>query len=235
MAAPQTRRGSQSVDADYDIAEEEEYYVTRPHTSVRRYKQPVQRDTQEDYPSEQAAYAPRRRSTSAVPAVNKIPSRKFEEPVTQPSYRSKRRSPWLALSVGVLITIGLIIGFSAFASWWQLHQDDSTYGRPRTYQLDAVVGHQDNKANPSHFIFLNLNGRVVIIELPGGDSAHTLIYTGPSLVGDGGDLIPVTGEFKDVNGDKKPDMIVHVQNQTLIFINEGTKFRTLNAGEHYTL
>lgn len=235
MAASQIRRGAQSGGVDYDIAEEEEYYVTRPHTSVRRYKQPVQRDTQEDYLDEQEDYTPqRRRSTSVVPAIKKSSPLQYDEPTPRPLH-GKRRSPWLALCIGMLITVGLIIGFSAFASWWQLHQDDATFGRPRTYQLNAVVGHQDSAANPSHFIFLNLNGRVVIIELPGGDSTHALTYTGPALLGDGGDLIPVTGEFKDVNGDNKPDMIVHVQNQTLVFINEGTKFRTLKPGEQYTV
>lgn len=56
MAASQSRRGSQAVDIDSDIAEEEEYYVTRPRTSVRRYRQPVERDTLDDYAPEQAAF-----------------------------------------------------------------------------------------------------------------------------------------------------------------------------------
>src|SRR5262249_6826636 len=124
MAAQHIRRESQSTSADYDIAEEEEYYVTRPHTSVRRYRQPVQRDTQEEYPDEQTTYMPpsHRRPGGVVPAMNRIPSRELDEPISSLP-RRRRRSPWLALSIGMLITIGLIIGFSAFASWWQLHQD----------------------------------------------------------------------------------------------------------------
>src|SRR2546422_5083199 len=39
-------------------------------------------------------------------------------------------------------------------------------------------------ANPSHFIFLNLNRHVVIVELPGGDSPHSRIYNGPTLFGE---------------------------------------------------
>ena len=234
MAAPQVRRGSQSADVDYDIAEEEEYYVTRPHTSVRRYRQPVQRDTLDDYAPEQTAFIQRRRASSLTPAGGGITSKAID-PLT-PAPRSRRgHVPWLAIIVGMLLTLGLFVGFSAFGSWWQLHQNDATYGRPRTYQIDAVVGHLDSASKPSHFIFENLNRHVVIIEFPGGDPAHAMIYTGPTLLGDGGDLIPVTGEFKDVNGDGRPDMMVHIQDQTIVFINDGTKFRPLQPGEHVSL
>ena len=55
---------------------------------------------------------------------------------------------------------------------------------------DAVVGHNDSPANPSHFIALNLNRHIVIIELPGADPSKAKIYTGPILLGDGQDLTP---------------------------------------------
>jgi hypothetical protein len=51
-----------------------------------------------------------------------------------------------------------------------------------------------------------------------------VIYSGGVLVGDGQDVTPVTLSFLDVNGDGKPDMLVHVADQTLIFTNNGTKF-----------
>ena len=38
-------------------------------------------------------------------------------------------------------------------------------------------------------------------------------------------LPPVTAEFKDVNGDGKPDMIVHVGDQQFIYLNDGTQFK----------
>ncbi|MGH2506221.1 MAG: hypothetical protein ACRDHZ_02175 [Ktedonobacteraceae bacterium] len=231
MAAPHIHRKSQAVDVDWDIAEEEEYYVTRPHTSVRRYKQPVQRDTiDDDCISEPAAVVPRRRANSPAPAVPGTPLVKMR-PTAQ---RSHKRLSWLTLLLGMLLMLGLFLGLRAFTSWWQVRQDDATYGRPRTYQVDAVVGHQDGANHPSHFIFLNLDRHVVIIEFPGGDATHALVYTGPTLFGDGSDLLPITGEFKDVNGDGRPDMLVHIQDQTLVFINDGTKFRPLQPGEHIT-
>ena len=104
------------------------------------------------------------------------------------------------------------------------------YGRPRTFQMDAVVGHQDSLSNPTHFIFLNLNRHIEVIELPGGDATHARIYPGPILFGDGQDLISVTAEVRDVNGDGKPDIIVHIQDQQLFLINDGTQFRPQQLG-----
>jgi len=126
----------------------------------------------------------------------------------------------------------LAMSLTSLASWWKDHQDDMQYGRPRTFQFDAVVGHNDSPANPTHFILINLNRHVEIIELPGGDSTHARIYSGPVLFGDGQDLTPITGEVRDVNGDGKPDLIVHIQDQQLVFINDGTQFRPLQPGEH---
>ncbi len=112
----------------------------------------------------------------------------------------------------------------AFGSWWQTYQNDLHYGRPRTSQLDAVVGHSDSAINQTHFIFLNLNRHVEIIEIPGGDATHMRVFMGPVLFGDGQDLTPVTGEIRDVNGDGKPDMIVHILNEQIVFLNNGTTF-----------
>ena len=87
-----------------------------------------------------------------------------------------------------------------------------------------VVGHNgDSIGNPSHFIFLNLNGHVEIIELPAGDGAKAKIYLGPVLFSDNAASIPVTGEFQTVNGQVK--MLVHIQDRTLTYISDGTQFK----------
>lgn len=236
MAAPQFQRRAHPADVDYEIAEEEEYYVTRPHTSVRRYRQPVQRDTLDDYAPKPTSFIQRRRPASGIAASGGITSKAIDpSPVTPLPRVHQRRPPWLALAIGMLLALALVVCFNAFGSWWQQHQEDAAYGMPRTYQINAVVGHQDSASKPSHFIFLNLNGRVAIIEFPGGDTTHALIYSGPTLFGSDGNLIPVTGEFRDVNRDGRLDMVVHVQNQTIIFINDGSKFRALQPGEHFNL
>lgn len=233
MAAPQARRGTQSAAVDYDIAEEDEYYVTRPHTSVRRYQQPTQRDTLDDYAPEQAELQ-RRRASTIVASKNSLIAKAID-PSTSIPRKHRKRSPWPALIIGMLLMIALVASLSFFSSWWQVHQNDITYGRPRTYQTEAVVGHHDSKSTPSHFIFLNLNGRVVITEFPGGDPTRAITYSGPTLFGDNNDLTPITGEFRDVNGDGRPDMLVHIQGQTLVYINDGTKFRPLQSSDHINL
>ncbi len=60
--------------------------------------------------------------------------------------------------------------------------------------------------------------------MPGGDTSKAKIYSGPTLIGSGQDLTPVTLTFKDVNGDGKLDMIVNVQDTHLVFLNQNGQF-----------
>jgi hypothetical protein len=232
MGATQAKKLTQ--DFDYDLEEDEEYYVTRPHTSARRYDLPPRRDTRDDASILKGAFVQPRRSIVS-PKTNSGALSNAVAPSLSQGWRHSKRFPLIAVIVGMLVMAALVVALSAIGSWWQVHQDDVIYGRPRTFQIEAVVGHNDSPSNPSHFIFVNLNRHVVIIEMPGGDSAHARIYNGPTLFGDGQDLTPVTAEFRDVNGDGKPDMIVHIQDQRLVFINDGTQFRPLQPGEHVNL
>lgn len=232
MGAAQASKFSQ--ESDYEIEEDEEYYVTRPHSSVRRYNKPVQRDTLDDVDISKAVPVhPRRTHTSLHPNSGKLP--KEEATSWKQNWRHDKRFPLIAIVVGMLLMAALFLTMNSIGSWWQIHQDDVTYGRPRTYQVDAVVGHNDSPSKPSHFIFLNLNRHVEIIELPGGDTTHARIYTGPTLFGNGQDLTPITGEFKDVNGDGKIDMIVHIQDQVLVYLNDGTQFVPQQPGQQVHL
>jgi hypothetical protein len=150
---------------------------------------------------------------------------------------SRRRFAWLwVVGLAFLAMVAGRIALSAIGSWWQVSGDDRTYGRPRTFQTDAVVGHGDSPEHPSHFIALNLNRHVLVIELPGGDASRSVIYSGPVLLGDGQDLTPVTLSFADRNGDGRPDMLLHILDQTMVFLNAGTKFvpppTLISGGSH---
>lgn len=230
MGAAQASKFSQ--ESDYEIEEDEDYYVTRPRSSVRRYNQPVQRDTLDDVEISKGASIHQRR-TRATPNSGNLSH--DEATSWRQGWRQDKRFPLIAIVVGMLLMAALFLMLNTLGSWWQIHQDDATYGRPRTYQVDVVVGHNDSATNPSHFIFLNLNRHVEIIELPGGDTAHARIYTGPTLFGNGQDLTPVTGVFKDVNGDGKIDMIVQIQDQRLVYINDGTQFVPQQPGQQVHL
>lgn len=219
---------------DYELEEDEKYYVTRPQSSARKYNQPLQRDTVDDTDILKGGYVQRRRS-AVYPHTDSGKLSHDAAPSWRLGWRKDKRFPLVAVIVGMLLMAALFVMVNNFGSWWQIHQDDVTYGRPRTYQVDVVVGHNDSPSNPSHFMFLNLNRHVVIIELPGGDTSHSRIYNGPTLFGDGQNLTPITAEFRDVNGDGRPDMIVHIQDQRLVFLNDGTQFVPQQPGQQVHL
>jgi hypothetical protein len=97
------------------------------------------------------------------------------------------------------------------------------------------VGQNDSPSNPSHFIALNLNGRIEVIDFPGGDVSKARIYTGPQLYGAGQDLIPVTLSFADVNGNHHPDMIIRFQDTRIVYVNDQGGFRPATSTEVQTV
>lgn len=132
---------------------------------------------------------------------------------------------WL-LSLGLGMVVMLLLVF-----FWQFAVQNVTdfyndwhYGQPRTFQTDAFVGHEVDAKIPSHFIAVNLNGNIEVIELPGGDTAHTQRFQVTQLSGEAGKLIPVTLEFVDSQHTHHPDMIVHIQNTEILFHNTNGTF-----------
>lgn len=149
-----------------------------------------------------------------------------------------RDKHWLFLiGLGMLSAILLWLIGSAVLSWGTQRYYDIRYGNPRTYQVDMVVGQGgDSPAHPSHFIAMNLNNQVVVIELKAGNPQKIVSYTVPITV-KGGSQSPVTISFKDVNGDGKLDMIIDIHgseaDQLSYFINDPTQdqFRPPNPNE----
>ena len=145
-------------------------------------------------------------------------------PVLAGLLQAFKRRIWLPVLVGMLAAMLMLSAAQLVISWTATALDDLHYGRPRTYQVDAVVGHQDSAASPSHFLALNLHGRIQIIEWPAGDATHVHVYVGPQLLATGGDLAPVTLSFSDPS--RGPvDMLVHIEQSTLIFHNNGQTFQ----------
>ena len=122
------------------------------------------------------------------------------------------------------------VALAHLVSWMQTTLDDLHYGRPRVFQMDAVVGHHDSQATPTHLLPLNLGGQIEVIEWP-GDGSHARIYLGPRLFGQEVDLAPVTLQARDVNGDHRLDIVLHVQGIVMVLINEQDGFRPLHPGE----
>ncbi|HEY6285164.1 MAG TPA: hypothetical protein VIX20_05840 [Ktedonobacteraceae bacterium] len=212
--------------------------TTTPITQRASRVRPKNTDAAEDVSEWQRGEADDTRADrkTAKPPQVKTTSQKLPKVPKSDRIRNKRRfwqgaHPLLYLGVGMIAMLALWALLTSAMSWWNTTWDDLHYGRPRTFQIDAFVGHNETSGTPSHFIAINLNGRIEIIEFPGGDGSKARIYLGPQLYGTGDDLIPVTLSFVDVNGDHLPDMIIHFQSSRIVFINDQGGFRPLRSEE----
>lgn len=172
-----------------------------------------------------------------------VPQRKTDPPVRRPAGRAQRQPaaaarprlrthPLLFLGLGMLAMLVLWTLLTAGLNWWNDTMDYLHYGYPRTFQTEAVVGHGDSASNPSHYLAINLHGKIEIIEFPGQDASHARIYLGPQLFGPGADKASVTLKFVDINGDRRPDMLVFFQATWIVFINNPDGFRSPTDQEH---
>ena len=158
-------------------------------------------------------------------------------PPPPPVVKERRKVHWLLpIGVGMLAMLALWVIFSVLLAWGTARYEDIKYGNPRTYQTDFAVGHGgDSLQHPSHFIAINLNRHIVVIEFMAGDPAKAITYGGPYLYGVGQDLTPPVLEFRDVTNDGKVDMIIHIADQSVVFINTGDKFRPATASDNIHL
>ena len=123
-----------------------------------------------------------------------------------------------SLGIGMMVALAAVLLGQLLIGWVSTAWDNIQYGNPRTYQTDAFVGHEAGKA-PSHFIVLNLHGRIEVIELPGGDPSRTKIYIGPQITGPGAENVPVTIQFFDPHHTHHPDMLIQFQGTQVLFHN----------------
>ncbi|GHO77459.1 hypothetical protein KSD_52300 [Ktedonobacter sp. SOSP1-85] len=200
-----------------DQIDEDALYNTRTHTSV------VRQNTYQ--PNKENMQATRRVSVH----VHNQPrqQRQHQQPPLLPVGTPLHVPRWPAyIGLAGVLMVGGWLGIGMASQGVQAWQDDLHYGRPRTYQIDAVVGHNhDTSANPSHFLVLNLHSQITVIEMPAGDPSKTHVYkTGVALVGRGQDMIPAQVTFRDLDGDGKPDMIVTVGDQSIAFKNQNDVF-----------
>jgi hypothetical protein len=174
-------------------------------------------------------------SPSKQPATTTHPTilmRKLRKPAeVAKQWKQMKAHPVLYLGLGMLTMLVLWTTLTNLYDWSTTTLDDLKYGRPRTFQMDAWVGHNEQTGSPSHFIAMNLHSHIEIIEIAGSDPAHTHIYNGPQLYGTNADLSPVTLNFVDMNGDNKLDMIITFQGSRIVFINTGDTFRPMLPSE----
>lgn len=142
------------------------------------------------------------------------------------SRKARRRvSGLFVFGLGMLVMVVLLTLVVAIYQHQQAAEEQAAFEQPIITEAFHVVGHNhDSAARPSYFEFINLQGRVLIVELPAGDPAKAMIYTGPQVLGQSAYTQQVTGDFRDVNGDGRVDLIVSIGGQQITFLNTGTKF-----------
>jgi len=211
----------------YDLEEDERYYATRSNTSARRYTTTSAAQARQGgrvhhhYHEEPLIQRPLRQ--------RQLPPQRTErdDEEEQPVKRGVRFHRLVYVGFALLIMIVGWIGFTALGQWWQGKQDDWEFGNPRTYQTDAVVGHNDSNSSPSHFIAENLRGQVIVVEYPGGDPSKGRSYQITSIPGNTGNP-PVKVVFQDINHDGKLDMLVEIGDPgsviTVFLFNNGSQF-----------
>jgi hypothetical protein len=226
--------GLHPEDETYELIEDDEYYQTRMPTSAIRY-QNYQVSPEEVYQSGNTRYhvryidVPKRSSRHAQTQLPPPYQReRYAEEVEALPQAKRHIHPvaWFGLFLTLLI-LGWI-GLNFATSWYQGIQNDWTYGQQRHFEINAIVGHNnDSSARPSHFIAENTNGQIIVIELPAGDVNHAKIYQIETVPGNAGNP-PVKLSFQDMNGDGKVDMIVMIGDGNamiyLTLLNNGTQF-----------
>jgi hypothetical protein len=208
----QQARVTQAYPPDYEDADDYTAQARTPRSAMRyQHTRPAQYRGQTVLPTPPQQLRCQR-LTGNAPGQQQRPPRR----------RSKHWSVYLV--TGMATMTALVIGLYSLGSWWQHVQDDWTYGMPRTYQTDAVVGHNhDSRAHPSHFVAVNLKGRIEVFELPAGDPTKVRVFLGPLLSGEDADQVVVTISFTDSNHDGTPDLILRYgDNEEVLYNKDGT-------------
>jgi hypothetical protein len=132
------------------------------------------------------------------------------------------KHPLVLVGVGMLVTVLVLLVSQVVVPWGMKTADDVHYGYPRTTQEDHYVGHEQ-AGTPSHFVAMNLQGQITVVELPGGNLKGAQLLVGPRLLGPGADLVPVRLRF--VGDFQHPDLEVVVQSVQVRFHNTGASYR----------
>ena len=241
-----SRRDDEWIEENELLAEDDPLDSNPPRTSTSALRWSsntsgrrgtVPRDVSSDTTRQQVPVSTRRTTDLYAPTTGPVRvrygrNRTYDSTTSGSSARkaAPRKVHWLLyVGVGMIAALALWVTASSLLAWGTEKYNDIVYGNPRIFQTDAVVGHNhDSLVHPSHFIALNLHGQVIIVELPAGDPTKSIDYIGPALIAVGDEKIPITLTFAELNGDKKVDMIVHIQDKVVHFCNNGTKFTACN-------
>ncbi|MBC8076173.1 MAG: hypothetical protein H7Y32_08890 [Chloroflexales bacterium] len=171
----------------------------------------------------------------AITSKDLYPARNPARNPTRSTSMPQALLPISYLLTALLAMLAIYALVSAVVGWGSVRLDDLRYGRPRTTQLSALVGHEGDSGQPSHFIAMNLNRQVVVLELPGGDATNIRSLPGPYLFGAGEDLTAVAMSLQDADGDGQADLLLDVRRERIVYLNKDGAFRLPSAEEQRQL
>lgn len=189
-----------------------------PRTTQSRYVQRTPSHSYVDYDEVDTEQPPSMPRSAIRYQTIQQPTAVQEEPKPRRRYHPLL---WVGI-VFLLILVGVTLATyvpPAIQNW----RDTMAYGFPRTTQLYANVGH----GGVSHFIGLNDEGKIEVIELPANPQKQkpSLIviaaFTGPNA-----SQYPVTLQLVDLNRNGKPDIIVISNSIEYMLYNNGSTFTT---------
>lgn len=193
---PRTRQQTtrqQSIDDDDE--NDDAWTTPKPHTSAVRYdRQTPKRTALLDDPKK----------------TRRIPYRRLD-----------RSTLSIIVSLIIIVMVGGWWLLTTVSTWWTNWQDDLHYGNPRTFQVDQFVGQGDSLTFPDHFMAVNINGHVVVVQLnlqhPELDHTYGITTTDPKT--------PVSLSFRQSGSTLAMYVIIRTTNPyTVELVSDGTKF-----------
>jgi hypothetical protein len=157
--------------------------------------------------------------------------------------------PWSDMVASVAVWVGPLVSLAAYAlaalavytlvghalTWGTRTLDDLRYGTPRHTLVSGVVGHSDSADSPTHLMALNLEGQVVVLEVPGGDAEQVRVLAGPYLFGEDGAYEVPRLALHDMDGDGTDDLVVTVKGELVVYLNKEGTFRLPSNEERAVL
>ena len=220
-----TRHGLGAAAYEGVEEEEDEYDGTHRPTGSRKYQLPPQEYVIQQGNKRFVVHPgpPPIREQSLRPQQNLY----YEEEEKPPP----RRGHWLVfLGLFFIAVVAFAVVLISAGNWWAGVQEDWQYGKnPRTYQTDAVVGHGDSPQSPTHFIGMNLNGQIIVLEISRADPTKARRYNITTIENNAGNP-PVKISFQDVDASGKLAMLVQIGDPstgtafTITLLNNGTEF-----------
>ncbi len=193
-------------------------------------EEPQTDDLDQDYDQYPVSQGERQRTTDDFLQLSSQPSLRERLEAGWQSLQSAGSHIWFWAKASAVVAIVGCVTYAGISAYFWVGDQWNTYhyGPTRVYHTTAPLGiDHDSSATPSDILVMNVRGTILVTVVPAGDADKAVTYnTGYHLVGDGVSKTPVTLTVQDVNGDKRPDLVVHIdgQSQDEVLLNQGERF-----------